>query len=141
MEERYYQSHLRKEVANRVKKFYVCHSIKRGVHTTRIYLPLPIPSTIQEELRMNFILGLSKTQCHVDSILIMVEIFSKMSQLLPRQKIHDVSVVRLNRILKTITSYKDVKFMSYFWKELQKRLDIILNFTNAYHPQSNEKHK
>lgn len=94
---------------------------------------------------MDFILGLLKTQTHVDSILAVVDRFSKMSHLIPCKKLHDTShiayllfkeIVRLRWVSKTITSDIDVKFMGHFWRKLWKRFDTSLNFVSAYHTQS-----
>lgn len=67
---------------------------------------------------MDFSLGLLLIQRRVDSILVVVDRFSKMCHLIP-----------------CITSNRDVKFSSHFWKEFWKRFDNTLNFSNAYHPQ------
>src|SRR3954463_9761611 len=37
---------------------------------------------------------------------------------------------------RTIVSYRDVKFLSYFWKTLCAKLGIKLLFSTAYHPQT-----
>ena len=42
----------------------------------------------------------------------------------------------LHKILKVIISDRDPKFTRDFWKSLFKGLDTKLNFSTAYHPQT-----
>ena len=70
-------------------------------------------------------LGIPHTFRKHDSILVVVDRFSKMSHFLPFSKTSDTSkiaklyfdeIVKLYGLPKTIVSDKDVRFMSYFWK-------------------------
>ena len=45
-------------------------------------------------------------------------------------------IVWLHGIPKVVISDRDVKFTGNFWKSLFKGLDTQLNFSNAYHPQT-----
>lgn len=45
-------------------------------------------------------------------------------------------MVRLYGVLKTITSNHNAKFVSHFWRVPWKIFDTSLNFSRAYHPQS-----
>ncbi|PKU66385.1 hypothetical protein MA16_Dca009627 [Dendrobium catenatum] len=45
-------------------------------------------------------------------------------------------IVRLHGITCSLTSYRDVKFISHFWRELWKILKTAVNLSSAYHPQS-----
>lgn len=45
-------------------------------------------------------------------------------------------IVRLHGVPKTITSDQDTKFLSQFWQTLYKKMGTKLQFSSAYHPQS-----
>ena len=90
---------------------------------------------------MNFVLGLPRTAKGHDSILIVVDRFSKMTNFIPCNKTNDVSpvaklffreVVKLLGLPSTIVSDKDMKFVSYFWK----LFGTTLKFSSAFHSQT-----
>jgi len=109
------------------------------------YTLLPVPSCPWQDVSLNFILGLLKTQKRHDSILVVIDIFSKMAHFIPYFKTSDAShvaafffdhVVKLHRLPKTMVSGRDVKLISYFWQTLYHKMETKLKFSMAFHPQT-----
>ena len=79
-----------------------------------------------------------------DSILIVVEIFSKMAHFIPCKKKSDSEhvaklffkeIVRLHGLPRSIIYDRDNKFVGYFWKTLWKKMGTELKFSSTFHPQ------
>ncbi|GJX59258.1 RNA-directed DNA polymerase [Tanacetum coccineum] len=48
----------------------------------------------------------------------------------------NAEIVKLHGVLKTLTSDRDVKFVSHFWRTLWTRLGSQLQFSSFHHPQT-----
>ncbi|KAL5751049.1 hypothetical protein ACOSP7_025652 [Xanthoceras sorbifolium] len=143
--DRFYWPRLRHDVHTIVDRCRVCQLNKGTKQHAGLYSPLPIPHKPWQDISMDFILGLPKTIRNNDSIMVVVDRFSKMSHFIPCKKTFDAShiaaiflkeIVRLHGLPVSIVSDRDVKFVSYFWKTLWAALGTKLSFSSAFHPQT-----
>ena len=95
---------------------------------------------------MDFVVGLSLIGRKHDSFWIVVDRLTKSSHFLPVRTSYSLDklaelyikeIVRLHEIPMSIISDRDLRFTSRFWGKLQEALGTRLNFSTAFHPQTN----
>nr|GFC12996.1 retrotransposon-related protein [Tanacetum cinerariifolium] len=112
---------------------------------SRLLQPLEIPMWKWDEILMDFVTGLPTTQKRHDAIWVVVDRLTNSAHFLPIRKNYSISklaeifrqeIIRLHGTLTSIVSNRDPRFMSHFWKGLQKAWGTRLKFSTAFHPQT-----
>jgi hypothetical protein len=143
--EQFYWPTLRREVGQFVQSCKVCRVSKGGATNAGLYMPLPIPEGLWTNVSMDFVLGLPRTQKGNDSIFVVVHHFSKMVHFIACKKIADAvnvaqlyfrDVYQLHGLPLSIVSDRDTQFLSHFWPCLCLLSYTKLDFSSAYHLQT-----
>jgi transposase InsO family protein len=107
--------------------------------------PLKIPEWKWEEIGMDFIVGLHCTQAGYVSIWVIVNRLTKAAHFIPIKTTYSSSklaelymsrIVCLHGVPKKIMSDRGSQFTSKFLEKLHESMDTKLNFSSAYHPQT-----
>nr|GEW35997.1 hypothetical protein [Tanacetum cinerariifolium] len=98
----------------------ICQQVKiEHQRASGLLQPLDIPVWKWDEISMDFMMGLPRTQKKNDAIWVVVDRLTKSAHFLPIP----------------IISERDPRFTSHFWKGLQSALGIRLKFSTAFHPE------
>ncbi|GJS56512.1 putative nucleotidyltransferase, ribonuclease H [Tanacetum coccineum] len=141
----YFWPTMRKEMDRYVKRCHICQVSKGTTTNAGLYMPFPVPVQPWVDISMDFVLGLPRTQRGNDSIFVVVDHFSKMVHFIPCKKTTDAvnvaqlffrDVYCLHGLPSFIVFYQDTRFLSHFSRSLWKMVNTQLNFSSAYHPQT-----
>jgi transposase InsO family protein len=104
-----------------------------------------VPKWKWEEIAMDFIMGLPRTQSGYDSIWVIMDRLTKVAHLIPVKTTYSglqLTELYMSRIVcshgvpKKIVSDSGTQFTSKFWERLHETLDTQLRFSFVYHPQT-----
>ncbi|RDX93858.1 hypothetical protein CR513_23830, partial [Mucuna pruriens] len=112
LHEYFYWSHMKHDVEKICDKCITCKKAKSKVNRYRLYTPLPISNApwIDHSMDLVFFKMTYFIACHkMDDVTNVADLFFK-------------EVVRLRGMPRSIVSYRDVKFLSYFWRTLWNKL-------------------
>ena len=135
---------MKREVAEYVALCDTCQRIKaEHQRPAGLLQPLKVPEWKWEEISMDFIVGLPRTQSGYDSIWVIVDRLTKVAHFIPVKEsyrraqlveLYMSRIVCLHGVPKIIVSDRGTQFTSRFWKRPHESMDTRLNFSSAYHP-------
>ena len=105
--------------------------------------PLPIPEWKWERITMDFVVGLPRLRDGYDSIWVIVDRLTKSAHFLPVKATYSVAklyvkhIVCLHGVPVSVVSDRGSMFTSRFWQKLQEVMGTRLDFSTAFHPQTN----
>jgi IS30 family transposase len=146
LKQRYWWYGMKKDVAAHVALCDVCQRVKAEYQRPAGLLqPLKVPEWKWEEIGMDFIVGLPRTRDGYDSIWVIVDRLTKVVHFIPVKttytglklaELYISRIVCLRGVPKKIVSDRGTQFTSRFWQKLHESMDTKLNFSSAYHPQT-----
>ena len=105
---------------------------------------MKIPEWKWEEVGMDFIVGLPRTQRGYDTVWVIVDHLTKVAHFIPVKttyngprlaQLYMERIVCLHGVPKKIVSDRGTQFTSHFWQQVHSSLGTKLNFSTAYHPR------
>jgi hypothetical protein len=148
LKSRYWWYGMKRAIAEYVALCDNCQRVKaERQRPAGLLQPLKITEWKWEEIGLDFIVGLLKTQSGYDSILVIVDHLSKVAHFIPVKttykgsklvELYIARIVCLHGIPKKIVSDRGTQFTSKFWEKLHESMDTKLNFSSAYHPKTDE---
>ncbi|KAL0546488.1 hypothetical protein IC582_016398 [Cucumis melo] len=142
----YWWRNMKREVAEFVSRCLVCQQVKAPRQKPAGLLqPLSIPEWKWENVSMDFITGLPRTLRGFTVIWVVVDRLTKSAHFVPGKSTDTASkwaqlymseIVRLHGVPVSIVSDRDARFTSKFWKGLQTAMGTRLDFSTAFHPQT-----
>ncbi|GJU80168.1 putative quercetin 3-O-methyltransferase 1 [Tanacetum coccineum] len=135
LREQFYWPKKDRDVNRLLERCRTCHITKTHSSNAGLYTPLSVPVAPWEDVSLDFILGLPRTQRAKDSVMVFVDRFSKMDHFVPCSKTFDASqvtrlyfaeIVKLHGVPKTLTSDRDVKFTKVVNRSLGNLLRSLI---------------
>ncbi|GJR08091.1 putative nucleotidyltransferase, ribonuclease H [Tanacetum coccineum] len=146
LKQHFWWSGMKRDVATFVSKCLTCQQVKiEHQRASGLLQPLEIPVWKWDEISMDFVTGLPRTQRKHDAIWVVVDRLTKSAHFLPIRKDYPVSkiaemfqqeIIRLHGTPSAIVSDRDPRFTSHFWKGLQNAWGTRLKFSTAFHPET-----
>ena len=137
---------MKKDISKYVSKCLTCQQVKAEHQVPSGLLnPVPIPQWKWDNITMDFVSSFPLTQRKHDAVWVIMDRLTKYAHFLPVRldysmdrlaELYVSEIVRLHGIPLSIVSDHEPQFPSRFWKELQSAFGTRLNFSTAFHPQT-----
>ena len=142
----FYWPSMKKDIKSEVKACRKCLEAKISNQKKLGNLnPFPPPENKWEEISMDFIFELPKTEEKNTAILVVVDKLTKRTHFIPLKSNHTAKdtayvfykeIYRHHGLPRKIISDRDPRFTGSFWTELMKILKVKLNTSTAFHPET-----
>ena len=146
LKEQFWWHKMKREIGSYIAKCDICQRVKaEHQRPAGLLQPLQIPEWKWDSVGMDFITGLPTSSRGNDSIWVIVDRLSKVAHFIPVKttyqsaklaELYIARIVSLHGTPKTIVSDRGTQFTSRFWQKVQEGLGTKLNFSTAYHPQT-----
>jgi ribonuclease HI len=146
LKERFWWNNMKRDVAEYIAKCDVCSRVKaERQKPAGLLQPIKVPEWKWDQIGMDLITGLPRTKSGYDSIWVVVDRLTKVAHFIPVKttytsaKLADIymkRIVCLHGVPKSIVSDRGTQFTSHFWKQLHESLGMRLEFSTAFHPQT-----
>ncbi|XXG79359.1 hypothetical protein AAC387_Pa09g0449 [Persea americana] len=93
VQENFFWPKMERDVTHYIKHCRTCHIAKSHNQNTGLYTPLPLANAPGEEISIDFVVGLPRTQRSKDSIMVVIDRYSKMAHFVPCSKTLDATNV------------------------------------------------
>jgi hypothetical protein len=142
----YWWNGMKRDVTEYIALCDTCQRVKaEHQRLARLLQPLKILEWKWEEIGIDFIVGLPRTQAGYDSIWVTVDRLIKVAHFIlvkttysgaKLAELYMSRIVCLQGVPKKIMSDRGSQFTSKFWEKLHESMDTKLNLSSAYHPQT-----
>ncbi|RVX14525.1 Transposon Ty3-I Gag-Pol polyprotein [Vitis vinifera] len=146
LKRQFWWSGMKRDIAQFVANCQICQQVKaEHQRPAGLLQPLPILEWKWDNITMDFVIGLPRTRSKKNGVWVIVDRLTKSAHFLAMKttdsmnslaKLYIQEIVRLHGIHVSIVSDRDPKFTSQFWQSLQRALGTQLNFSTAFHPQT-----
>jgi hypothetical protein len=145
LKEQFWWHGMKREIAFYITRCDVCQRVKvEHQKPAGLLQPLKIPMWKWEEVGMDFITGLPRSDRGHDSIWVVIDRLTKVAHFIPVKTVFNgrrlaelylARIVSLHGVPKVIVSDRGSQFTSRFWNSLHEALGTKLSFSTTYHPQ------
>ncbi|KAG8473004.1 hypothetical protein CXB51_034923 [Gossypium anomalum] len=142
----YWWNGMKRDISEFVSKCLICQQVKAEHQVpSGLLQPIMVPEWKWDRITMDFISGLPLTPGKKNAIWVIVDRLTKSTHFIPVRTDYSLNkldelyireIVRLHGIPLSIILDRDPRFTSRFWQKLQEALGTKLNFSTAFHPQT-----
>ncbi|KAK1681340.1 hypothetical protein QYE76_042188 [Lolium multiflorum] len=146
LKEQFWWHGMKREIGSYIAKCDICQRVKaEHQRPAGLLQPLQIPEWKWDSVGMDFITGLPKSSRGNDSIWVVIDRLTKVAHFIPVKttyqgpklaELYISRIVALHGTPKSIVSDRGSQFTSRFWQKVHEGLGTRLNFSTAYHPQT-----